>query len=144
MGRVYKKILLGYDGSASGGNALTQASELASACGAELHILGIVSTNGGFAIAQAAGPVDVWGMKRKLIEQALASAAEDSGVRETHPSITIREGEPAAEIVAEARRIGADLVVLGHADRGLFTRWFAGSTAATLLQHLPCSLLIAP
>ena len=141
---MYKRILLAYDGSASGANALRQSAELARLAGAELHILGIVSTSGGFAIAQAAGPVDVLGMKRKLIEEALAEAAGDADTIAAHPSITIREGDPAAEIVAHARHIKADLVVLGHSDRGKLARWFASSPAATLLQHLPCSLLIAP
>ena len=82
-------------------------------------------------------------MKRKMIEQALAEAAHDEVIGDICPSVTIREGDSATEIVAHAREIGADLVVLGHSDRSRFIRWFSGSTSATLLQNLPCSLLIA-
>ena len=141
---MYRRIMLAYDGSPSGANGLRQASDLARICGAELHILGIVPTSGGFAIAQATGGVDVWGMKRQMIEQALAEAGMGEACRGVSHIITIREGDPAGEIVAHAQAIKADLVVMGHSDRSRFTRWFAGSTASTLLQHLPCSLLIAP
>jgi len=141
---MYRKILLGYNGSANSANALQQAASLARQCGAELHILGIVATSGGFSIAQAAGGVDMGAMKRKMIEQALAEAAQDVGISEVCHSLTVREGNTAMEIVAHARQIGADLVVLGHSDRSRFTRWFSGSTSSTLLQDLPCSLLIAP
>ena len=140
---MYTKIMLAYDGSVAGGNGLRHSTALARLCGAELHILGIVPTSGGFAIAQATGSMDIWGMKRQQIEEALALAGagkECSGLRHV---IAIREGDPAVEIVAHAREIKADLVVLGHTDKSRFTRWFSGSTASTLLQHLPCSMLIA-
>ena len=72
--RVYAKIVVAYDGSAAGGNCLRQAAGLARVCGAELHILGIVPTTGGFAIAQATSGMDVFGMKRQMIEKSLAEA----------------------------------------------------------------------
>ena len=83
-------------------------------------------------------------MKRQMIKKSLAEADAAEDCRGVQHVIAIREGDPAAEIVAHAREIKADLVVLGHSDRGRLSRWFAGSTANTLLQYLPCSLLIAP
>ena len=142
--RVYAKIVVAYDGSAAGGNCLRQAAGLARVCGAELHILGIVPTSGGFAIAQATSGMDVFGMKRQMIEKSLAEADAAEDCHGVQHVIALREGDPAAEIVAHAREIKADLVVLGQSDRGRLSRWFAGSTANTLLQYLPCSLLIAP
>ena len=71
---VYRKIMLAHDGSASATTGLRQATALARLCQAELYILGIVPTSGGFAIAQAAGGADVCGMKRRMIEQSLSEA----------------------------------------------------------------------
>ena len=58
-------------------------------------------------------------------------------------SACIRQGDPSNEIVGYALKIKADLVVLGHTDKGMITRWFQGSIGSKLLSHLPCSLLIA-
>jgi nucleotide-binding universal stress UspA family protein len=55
----------------------------------------------------------------------------------------IQYGDPAAEIVAYANQMQADLVVLGYGHRGILSRWFQGSVSAKLLDHLPCSLLVA-
>lgn len=140
---MYHRIVVAYDGSTQSAAALEQATGLARVCNAELHLLGVVVTSGGFLIAQAAGPNDVWGMERKYIEEALDAAARELDGQGVNVVTGIREGDPAIEIVAYVHQINADLAVLGHTDKGLLARWFQGSTGARLLSNLPCSLLIA-
>lgn len=140
---MYRKILLAYNGSAHSAAALRQAADLARAFEAELHVLGIVVTTGGLAMAQAAGPTDVIEMERARIRQALEAAAHDLKDQGVNVSACIRQGDPSNEIVGYALKIKADLVVLGHTDKGMLTRWFQGSIGSKLLSHLPCSLLIA-
>jgi nucleotide-binding universal stress UspA family protein len=56
----------------------------------------------------------------------------------------LRRGDPAQEIVREAREWDADLLVLGtHGRRGV-RRMFLGSVAETVLQHAPCAALVVP
>lgn len=56
----------------------------------------------------------------------------------------VRTGDPAHEIVAEAREWGADLIVMGtHGRRGL-GRMFLGSVAETVVRHAPCAALVIP
>lgn len=56
----------------------------------------------------------------------------------------VRVGEPAREIVAEARDWPADLLVVGtHGRRGA-ARFFLGSVAESVLRHAPCSALVIP
>jgi nucleotide-binding universal stress UspA family protein len=112
-------------------------------CQAELHLLGIVSTTGSSLIVEAEGQIDVWGLQRQDIERALESAAHDLGGKGVKAVTSIRQGDPASEIVAHAHEIKADLVVLGHSEKGMIIRWFEGSVGAELLNSLPCSLLIA-
>lgn len=140
---MYRKILLAYNGSAHSAAALRQAADIARAFNAELHILGIVVTTGGLAMAQAAGPTDVIEMEGARIRQALETAARNLRDQGVNVSACIRQGDPAIEIVGYARKIQADLAVLGHTDKGIITRWFQGSIGAKLLSNLPCSLLIA-
>jgi nucleotide-binding universal stress UspA family protein len=51
--------------------------------------------------------------------------------------------EPAQAIGAFAREVGADLVIVGHHQRSAFSRWWRGSVGHSLLDQLPCSLLIS-
>ena len=140
---MHKKILLAYNGSAHSEAAMRQASNLARLAEAELHILGIVVTTGGLAMAQATGAIDVLDVERDRIHKAIEKAIR--GLQEHHIDVhaCIRQGDPANEIVAHALKIHADLVVLGHTDKGIIARWFQGSIGEKLLSNLPCSLLIA-
>jgi nucleotide-binding universal stress UspA family protein len=52
-------------------------------------------------------------------------------------------GEPAPAIGAVAKELNADLVVVGHHQKGALSRWWSGSTDSYLSDHLGCTLLIA-
>jgi nucleotide-binding universal stress UspA family protein len=140
---MYQRILLTYNATAHNAEALHQAGELARLAKADLHMLGIVVTTGGFAFAQASGLQDAVELERQRVEQAVTSAAKalrDDGVNVT---ASIGEGEPANLVLACARRFKADLIVLGPSNQGILARWFQGSLGAQLLSNLPCSMLIA-
>jgi nucleotide-binding universal stress UspA family protein len=47
-----------------------------------------------------------------------------------------------AQITACARRVGADLIVVGHKHlESWAARWWRGSTSPALIEHAPCSVL---
>lgn len=70
---------------------------------------------------------------------ALAAALAGSG---TEVEVAAREGEdPAAIIVEEAERLGADAVVVGAHGRGAFEA-LLGSTGTKLARRAPCPVLI--
>jgi nucleotide-binding universal stress UspA family protein len=140
---MYQNIVLAYDGSRFSAGALRQGLELAKLCGAQLHVLGIAVRTGGMAIAESVGPDDVWGRGQKDLEKSVETAVQE--IRDQHVSVLacIRQGDPAVEISRYAQEVAADLVVLGHAGKGLLMRWFQGSVGARLLNELPCSLLVA-
>ena len=139
---MFQKILVAYDGSACGSVALEKGADLAKLCDAELHLLGIVATTGFMALAEGAGSMDIWGMERERLEQALDTAAHGLAARGVKIVSTIREGDPEVEIINFIHEIKADLVVIGHTRKGLFSRWLVGSVGADLLANLPCSVLI--
>ena len=140
---MYARILLAFDGTTYAAPALRQGAEMARLCSSELHLLAIVPTTGGFAIAQAAGSLDVWGLKREQLSAQLEEAAKAIAGQCVKLVSVIREGDPASEILAYAREIKAELVVVGHRDRSVMARWFGGSTSSRLIEELRCSLLIA-
>ena len=140
---MYRKILLAYDGSSFSDAVLRQGAELASACKAELHLLGVVATTAAMAIAESFGPSDVVGVEQRDLQRIVDAAVEDMRHRGLRVTASVRFGDPAVEIVACAREWEADLIMLGHKTRGTLTRWLQGSVGAYLLHHLPCSLLVA-
>ena len=78
------------------------------------------------------------GVKRPVFEAAIDKFNARLSVH-----VSIRDGDPAEQIAAHAHEIGADLVVIGHTDRGFLASWFEGSTGAKLIRDLPCNLLVA-
>lgn len=140
---VYHTILVAYDGTDASGVALWQGAELAQACKAQLHVLTVAVTSAGLLFEPAVLPGNVLMAERKVLLDAMTAAVGDLGEM-GHSALTcVRDGEAAAEIIAYAHEIEADLVVLGAFEKGLFASWFEGATGKHLLGHLPCSALIA-
>jgi nucleotide-binding universal stress UspA family protein len=76
---------------------------------------------------------------RKVASRA-ADALQGSGLE---VETAVREGDPRTEIVAEAERWDADLVVLGSRGRTGVKRWLMGSVAEYVVRHAPCSVEVA-
>ena len=52
-------------------------------------------------------------------------------------------GEPVFETASHARKVAADLIVVGHKQRkGWAARWWHGFTSGSLIEHAPCSVLV--
>jgi nucleotide-binding universal stress UspA family protein len=59
---------------------------------------------------------------------------------ETTTEAPFPEGSPASQIVREAKRWNADIVVLGSHGRRGFDRWTLGSVSEHVALHAPCSV----
>lgn len=57
----------------------------------------------------------------------------------THPVIT--EGNPAEQILKQAKKIDADLIVIPSHTKGL-SQVFLGSCAAKVVEHAKCSVMV--
>ena len=52
-------------------------------------------------------------------------------------------GDPVDEIAKCAKRIAADLIVVGHRHlEGWAVRWWRGSVSKALIEHAPCNVLV--
>ena len=58
--------------------------------------------------------------------------------------VVLREGHPVQEILSEAERIDAGLIVLGTHGRGGFERWALGSVSDKVLRKASCPVLTIP
>jgi len=52
-------------------------------------------------------------------------------------------GDAVDEITRYAKKIDADLIVVGHRHlEGWAARWWRGSVSKSLIAHAPCSVLV--
>jgi nucleotide-binding universal stress UspA family protein len=138
---MYKKILLAYDGSLDGREALAQAKSLASASGATVHLLAIIDLSENMLVVE--GMAFIPDNRRYVMQSVL-----DAGVKRLQSvgctaTNDIRYGNPAEQIVLTAREMKADLIIVGHRDQGTLARWLNGSVGESVLHHPPCSMLVA-
>lgn len=54
----------------------------------------------------------------------------------------VLSGMPAEVIVDEAKRLRADMIVVGSHGRTGFTRFFLGSVSGAVVSHAPCNVMI--
>lgn len=139
---MYEKILLCYDGSREGRLALREGARLAQITGAGVILLAVVETVAGNALAQGA---DAGAL---AYQQADFKAILDEGQQRLvsmglAPEVRMEFGNPVTKIADVAVESGADLVVVGHHQQSLWTRWMSRSVAAGLSDALGCSLLLA-
>jgi nucleotide-binding universal stress UspA family protein len=136
------RILVAIDGSEPSGVAVRAVSHRPWPAGSVVRVLAVarpVIPPGELPFSGAAYDQ----MTRELVKEAstVAERAADA-VRGTGLSVepAVREGDPRTEIVLEADKWGADLIVLGSHGRTGMKRWLMGSVAEYVVRHAPCSV----
>ena len=130
------KMLVAYDGFEYSHPALEEAGRLARAEGASVTVLSVVppaargTKSGGHIGLQPHADDDVQHAHAYLLEHGVA--AERKAVH----------GDPAEEILKEARAGHYDLVVTGTRGRGPVARLLLGSVSREISEHAPCTVLI--
>jgi len=139
---MYAKILLCFDGSHEGWLALREGARLAQITGAEVILLAVVETGAGNALAQGAD-AGALAHQQADFKEILDDGHQRLCAMGLAPEVRMEFGDPVAKITSVASETGADLVVVGHHQQGLWTRWMSRSVATGLGDALECSLLLA-
>ncbi|MDA8109248.1 MAG: universal stress protein [Betaproteobacteria bacterium] len=140
----YRKILLAYNGSQEGKRALVECGELANFLQAETHLLAVASMPPSLFLTEGFVPEELLEEEKKRTQAVLDEGIQTLRQRGFNASGHLAVGEPVEEICRMAKELGADLIVIGHNQRTSFAaRWWKGSVGASLLDHAPCSILIA-
>ena len=84
---------------------------------------------------------DSAGDTRLEVEQ-LAQFSRPAAAAGVEGERVLRRGDPAEEIVEEARDTGADLIVMGRHSQGTPNHWFVGSVAECVVRHAPCPVMV--
>ena len=136
---MYRKILVGYDGSAGGRKAFDTALELAAKDGAELYVLSVARPPevGDDVETEAVIENSRQYHRRMLAELKAAVAAK--GVK-VHYGVGV--GHPAEQLIYDADRHGVDLIVVGDRGRSKFARLLLGSTSKQVAEHAGRPVLV--
>lgn len=134
-------IVVGVDGSDTASKAAAHAAQLATALGAELHV---VCAYGRDEVIEVVGA----GSDRSILSTAedAEGVAKRDADRLRAPGLTVVaasvKGSPAAALVEVASRIDAAIIVVGNRRVQGISR-VLGSIARDVAQHAPCDVLIA-
>ena len=147
---MIRNILVAFDGSENSGRALDFALDLAEKYGAAVMVLNVSESPVMGAVPIEPTTVSGESMVvfakdlRRFHEETLSRAvAHARGVKpDILVSSKLREGDPALEIVAEAKEDGFDVVVVGHRGLGRVRELFLGNISEKVAHLASCSVII--
>jgi nucleotide-binding universal stress UspA family protein len=142
---MYKRILLAYDGSQTGQKALLDCRDMANLAQAELFLIAVRPPATAFIGGEEAG---IYDPEREKDEERQYQGIFDDGLKRLSELGRPAQGELVVgdavdEITRYAKKIAADLVVVGHKHlEGWAARWWRGSVSKSLIAQSPCSVLV--
>jgi nucleotide-binding universal stress UspA family protein len=143
---MFGSIVVGTDGSDTAKEAVRQATELAAAVKAKVHVVSAYEPVSESRLRQERKdvPDDVQWMvnPREDVDNTLNEAAEK--IREAGIDVETyaREGDPADAILDVAEETGADLIVVGNKGMTGAKRFLLGSVPNKVSHHAPSSVMI--
>ena len=141
---MYKRILLAYDGSESGRQALLECGDVANLMKADIKLLAVTPSMPPVYVGEGFIPTDTLDAEKECFREVLDDGIRLFESRGFTCQGQLSFGEPVDEIARVAREWGADLIVMGHRRAGSWAeRWWRGSVSKSLVEISPCSVLIA-
>ena len=137
-----RRILVPTDFSECALPAVRYAAELADKFAAELVLLHVVS-DAVLALPDAVMPTPATDLHAltEAGKTGLANLIAAEKLERLNPRPEVRLGSPAAEIIAAATDLHADLVCIGTHGRGGIARVLLGSVAESVVRQAPCPVL---
>lgn len=138
---LYKNILVAVDLTKDSAIILDKARAIAKQYEAELSMIHVIEPIAvGYAVEVTS--VDIEGLHEEVTQQAKSSLTEmgvNIGIPENRLHTVL--GQPAREIREMAKKIGADLIIMGGHGRHGWELLF-GSTSSSVTHGAGCDLLI--
>lgn len=141
---MFRKIVVGVDGSDPSTNAVKQAAELARLCGAELHLINVPAYETTALVTSGIGgyvPLTPLPQEEGLMEagrQVVQQAAKAAGMS---AEVYVRQGDASARVIELAEEIDADLIVTGRRGLGGLASLVLGSTTQRIIHGAHCACL---
>ncbi len=141
-----RNVVIGVDGSKSALDAMLKASELFSLKdrGAKVTLVNVVSVTG--IIKYVSPPNFIANVEDNLMmsgEALLADAEKvlnDAGIKDI--TVKLKNGDPETELIAVAKELNAELVVVGGQGRSALEHLFVGSVSGKVVSHATSTTVI--
>jgi len=144
--RSIKKILVPTDFSEPSADAVTTAIDFARVLQASIELVHVYVEPVYVLpppVDLAVIPFDVSDLMSKMQASLDAERARVEAAGVPCEALTL-SGKAAPEIVARAKKTGADLIVMGRHGRSGLEHALLGSVAERVVHHTPCPVLVVP
>jgi universal stress protein F len=132
---MYKTILVPVDlAHPEHAGEICALARAVAAKGARIVMLHVLETIPGYVAAEL--PSDLLDKRQSEAKAKLMALAKKAGAE-----AVLRDGHASTEIMEYGREIGADLIVIASHRPGL-QDYLLGSTAARVVRHAPCAVLV--
>lgn len=129
---MYRKILVGYDGSQAARKAVDAAAGLAAQHAAELYVLTVARPP---EVADDVETEAVIENSRQYHRRMLADLKSELAAKTFKVHFEVAVGHPAEQIIYHADRHAVDLIVVGDRGRSKFARLLLGSISKQVAEH---------
>ncbi|GBE22423.1 stress response protein NhaX [bacterium BMS3Bbin01] len=135
-------IVVGADGSDRSIVALRRAIQFADAWGAQLHVVHVMHIPSSLLGALSQVPTDLASLEqaqRQMVWNVIDPVIEGAPMDMERVDL---DGYPADAIVEYAKKVKADLIVVGSRGRGELAALVLGSTSHRIVHISPCDVLV--
>lgn len=137
---MYRRIVVGLDGSEGAKQALAAAIALAGLTQAELFLLSVEE------LPRYADTIDEINGEERAARRFFQKIHKDAMERAVRAGVVahveMRTGHPGALLPQYAQEVGADLLIVGHSGHSAIWGKLLGTTADKIVDHAPCSVLV--
>jgi nucleotide-binding universal stress UspA family protein len=140
---MFERVLLCYDGTAAGRNALKRGAQLAVVLRAKVFVLAMANSMPSASVmAGLSGSVCLVDSAAQH-QETLRECVEFLAGQGLDAHGFLAGGNPIDAIVDTAKRLEADLIVVGQYPRPAGGRWWSGADRAALSERVNCCIFIA-
>lgn len=138
---MYRRLMVGFDGSEASRRALAEALNLAREAGAEVTVLYVQERVPRYSddpseVTEEHEAIEHHATQLKGEAERIAAGAGVSA------RVRIATGNAPRLLCDVARQEGADLLIIGHKGRSGLWGAVLGGTADKVVDHAPCSVLV--
>lgn len=142
VGSMYKRILVGVDGSNQSDHAFSKALSITGECRATL-IIGHVLDIRNFPNEHMLYAGELWDEWKGKADAMLARYKEQAEAAGIKTEIAFASGNPRIQVAKTlTKEHGADLLITSATGRNRMERFFTGSVAEASIRHAPCDYLM--
>lgn len=138
---MFRRIVVGIDGSRLSEGAAQTALNLAARSNAQVHLISVIEELPRYISAREEVAREETEARQYFAacHQRAQREAEQKGVAVTRQILV---GHEVQQLLTALTTLKADLLVIGHAGHSAVSGTGLGSTASQLLRHAPCSVLL--